>query len=265
MPRPKKIGLDYFPVDTVFDEKIQTLESLFGNDGIVWILKFWQNAYRNENGEVNLSKYFGEVMSKNCRITLEIQQKIIDFCIEIKLIKETSHQVYTSNGIQKRIAAVSHDREEALKRYFKNKERTKETKKIRIKIKKSKVKDFGDTSEKYSEKYKVIFIPPSFEDFKNYCIVNNHAGIAERAFKGYEEAGWVDSRGKQIKSWKQKLQHVWFRNDNEDPPTKPILKKRDEEFYRLCKQNESEMQKYRDLNQKIPDDLLWPKWRKEYE
>ena len=168
MPRPKKKELDYFPLETVFDEKIQLLESLFGNEGFTWIIKFWQKAYRNENGEVYLSKYFGEIMAKNCRCTPEVQQKIIDFCLEINLIKETAPQVYTSNGIQKRIAAVSHDREEALKRYFKNKESTKEikTKKIRGKIQESRVKDFGDTSAKYIETVIPIHLKEPFMGFE---------------------------------------------------------------------------------------------------
>ena len=60
------------------------------------------------------------------------------------------------------------------------------------------------------------FIPPSFDEFKKYCEENQHKNIAERAFKGYSVSDWKDSQGKQIKNWKQKLQHVWFREENLD-------------------------------------------------
>jgi hypothetical protein len=63
---------------------------------------------------------------------------------------------------------------------------------------------------------KKVFIPPTFEEFESYCAENNHKGIAATAFKGYEVADWHDSRGKKIKNWKQKLQHVWFREENAD-------------------------------------------------
>jgi hypothetical protein len=61
-----------------------------------------------------------------------------------------------------------------------------------------------------------IFTPPNFEEFKAYCKDNGFENIAERAFKGYDAANWHDSQGSQIKSWKQKLQHVWFQDRNRD-------------------------------------------------
>ena len=61
-----------------------------------------------------------------------------------------------------------------------------------------------------------IFIEPSFEEFEKYCSDNNHKNIARRAYDGYKEANWHDSKGNKIKNWKQKLQHVWFREENKD-------------------------------------------------
>jgi hypothetical protein len=208
MPRPKKIGLDYFPVDTVFDEKIQSLESLFGNDGLVWIIKFWQSAYRDEFGRVNLNKYFGEVMAKNTRSTTEVQQSIINFAKEIDLIKEIEPGIYTSNGIQKRINLVSRDRSEALKRYFKNKESTKEinTKKRRVKIKESKVKDFGHTSEKY----------PTIEEIRSYCLERNNKVDAEKWINHYQSNGWMVGKNK-MKDWKACIRN-WEKNEIANKP-----------------------------------------------
>jgi hypothetical protein len=153
VPRPKKIGLDYFPLDTAWDEKLKALLSIFGNDGLSWIITFWQSAYRDEFGRVDINKYFGEVLAKDSRNTTEKQAEIIKMALDIKLIKEIEPGVYTSNGIQKRIKEVSSERGSALKRYYANKESTKERikipKQIKDKLKESKVKDFGDTSAKY--------------------------------------------------------------------------------------------------------------------
>jgi uncharacterized protein YdaU (DUF1376 family) len=38
--------------------------------------------------------------------------------------------------------------------------------------------------------------------------------LAARAWRGYDAAGWKDSLGNKIKSWKQKCQHVWFKENN---------------------------------------------------
>ena len=114
-------------------------------------------------------------------------------------------------------------------------------------------------------KPKKVFIPPTFEEFLSYCKENRHAGLAERAFKGYEASGWIDSTGKPVKCWKSKLQHVWFRPDNLDPPEQIKKKPHDEVFFQLCAKNEKEMKEYRDRREPIPESLLNPEWRKEYE
>lgn len=156
MARPKKIGLDYFPLDTVWDEKIKILLSVFGNDGLSWIITFWQFAYCDEFGRVNTNKYFGEILAKESRNTTEKQSEIVKMALEIKLIKEVEPGVYTSSGIQKRIKSVSSERGSALKRYYdKREKKVKIPKEIKEKIKESKVKDFGDTSEKY-----IFNLPP---------------------------------------------------------------------------------------------------------
>lgn len=65
---------------------------------------------------------------------------------------------------------------------------------------------------------KDTFTPPEFNEFKAYCKENGFENISERAFKYYSEMDWCDSTGKPIKSWKGKLQAVWFRDDNKRGP-----------------------------------------------
>jgi len=67
-------------------------------------------------------------------------------------------------------------------------------------------------------KKKREFVPPSLEEFKSYF--ENNGYPVEKAitvFRGYDEAGWHDSKGNKIKNWKQKCQHVWFRPENKAP------------------------------------------------
>jgi hypothetical protein len=37
--------------------------------------------------------------------------------------------------------------------------------------------------------------------------------VAQKAFRYYDEAGWKDSRGVQVRNWKQKMVSVWFTED----------------------------------------------------
>jgi hypothetical protein len=60
-----------------------------------------------------------------------------------------------------------------------------------------------------------IFKPPSLEDVIEYFLAHGFdKNLAKRAWEGYEVANWHDSQGKAIKNWKQKMTHVWFKEEN---------------------------------------------------
>jgi hypothetical protein len=62
------------------------------------------------------------------------------------------------------------------------------------------------------------FTVPDFYEFENYCIENGFQSISKKAYEYYSVANWKDSTGKKVKNWKQKLQAVWFRQENKDKP-----------------------------------------------
>ena len=56
------------------------------------------------------------------------------------------------------------------------------------------------------------FKPPTIDEVKVYFKENEYPEtLAEKFFRGYDAAGWKDSEGKPVRSWKQKAQHVWFK------------------------------------------------------
>jgi len=97
-------------------------------------------------------------------------------------------------------------------------------------IKESKVKE---RKEKKRERKKRKFISPTLEEFTKYFEENDYSKeLALRAWKGYEAAGWHDSQDKEIKNWKQKAQHVWFREENKKKETVSKQKFQSENFDR---------------------------------
>jgi len=59
------------------------------------------------------------------------------------------------------------------------------------------------------------FIPPNLEEVKSYFKENGfREEIAEKAFRGYDDANWHDSKGNKVKNWKQKMNFVWFTEEN---------------------------------------------------
>jgi len=59
------------------------------------------------------------------------------------------------------------------------------------------------------------------EDVISYFKENGYSEeVAKRAYQGYAEAGWHDSRGNKILNWKQKMVHVWFKDENKSKEKK---------------------------------------------
>lgn len=74
-----------------------------------------------------------------------------------------------------------------------------------------------DENEDINNKKKVSkkFISPTMDEVKQYFEENGYtieAGI--KAWKYYNEADWHDSKGTKVKNWKQKMQAVWFKDEN---------------------------------------------------
>ncbi len=59
------------------------------------------------------------------------------------------------------------------------------------------------------------FTPPPLEEVILYFTENGFSKeLAEKAFKYYETGNWKDGKGNQVKNWKQKMQSVWFKEEN---------------------------------------------------
>jgi hypothetical protein len=109
--RPKKEGLTYFSMDVNMDDNFKTFEGVHENDGLTWMVKFWQAAYRRNDGAVDLRGLSGIIAAKNARITPEKQNILIVDALSLGLIYEISPGVYSSTGVQKRLDRVIGKRE----------------------------------------------------------------------------------------------------------------------------------------------------------
>jgi hypothetical protein len=72
-------------------------------------------------------------------------------------------------------------------------------------------------TDKKKKREKKPFLPPSLFDFENYFIENGFSKeLAQRVFKSYDVAEWIDARGNPVLNWKQKCQTVWFKEENKE-------------------------------------------------
>jgi hypothetical protein len=126
MARPLKEGLGYFPVDVDWDDKLASIEMVYGNDGTKWILEFWKAAYKTNEGVVCFQPPLDLLYASKCKIPLDRHKEILLLAINIQFCRELGEGsgIYTSNGIQKRIEQIREERRKAKERKF-DKERNK--------------------------------------------------------------------------------------------------------------------------------------------
>ena len=94
--------------------------------------------------------------------------------------------------------------------------------------------DIGCTQEKKSqgksrkekEDKRKNFTPPTIEEVKEYFSENGYKEDAgEKAWNYYNSGEWIDSKGNKVKSWKQKCQSVWFKEENKKKSLPPEFSK----------------------------------------
>jgi hypothetical protein len=103
--RPKKVGLDYFPLDTVLDTKFELIEAEFGLQGFAIIVKLLQKIYR-EFGyycewDTEVALLFSKRNNVGCNVVSETISSAIKRGIFDKAIYDKYH-ILTSEDIQVR-------------------------------------------------------------------------------------------------------------------------------------------------------------------
>lgn len=105
MARPTKQGIDYFPLDTQFDDKIELFIIENGTTGLGILITIWQLIYQNNGYYIDNTIDLPLLIKKRIMESVEQINKIISgtlsrniFCPEM----EKEHKILTSKAIQKR-------------------------------------------------------------------------------------------------------------------------------------------------------------------
>jgi hypothetical protein len=98
-----------------------------------------------------------------------------------------------------------------------------------------KVEEGKGRERKGKEGKEVGFQPPTLAEVILYFLENGFPeATAKRAFNYYSVANWKDSKGNQVKNWRQKMQAVWFKEENKEE--KSSAKKEESGFNDLKEQ-----------------------------
>jgi len=198
LARPTKQGLDYFPVDVNFDDKIEIFIAEEGAEGLGILLTLWQLIYSNEGYYIKNDDNLVMLIRRRTMSNVEIIRRVIQSLLTRSVFSEKKDKKYgilTSKAIQKRYFEVAKTRTNANinSKYLcmgVNLELTTQSK-----VKKSK--------EKKRERGK--FSPPSITEIERYVAKNSLSVDPHSFFKFYKEGKWIDSKGNPVTNWKQKV------------------------------------------------------------
>lgn len=105
MARPKKIGLEYFPLDTVLDTKFELIEAEFGLQGFAIVVKLLQMIYREQGYYCEWNTEVALLFAKRNNVGGNVVSETISSCIKRGIFDKAlydKHHILTSRGIQAR-------------------------------------------------------------------------------------------------------------------------------------------------------------------
>ena len=114
MARPRKDGLDYFPLDADFfeDEKIKILKARYGADGIIIYIYLLCRIYKH-GYYMKVNEDFEYLISDDLKMSPDKVKQVLTFLLSRSLFDNTLFQsdaVLTSAGIQRRFQLAVKER-----------------------------------------------------------------------------------------------------------------------------------------------------------
>lgn len=125
LARPKKQGIDYFPLDVNFseDEKIEMIEAEFGPTGFYVVLKLFMRIYGMDGYYMMFTEREQKLFSKRINVDINSVIAIINSALNEGIFDATLYKKYnilTSKGIQNRYFEIIQRRKdtEVIKEYL---------------------------------------------------------------------------------------------------------------------------------------------------
>lgn len=217
MGRPPKNNCEYFPhrAEMRNHRKIKALRNKLGITAYaIWnmLLEYLTDM---DGNEFENSESEHELMAGDFGVSVTEISDVLNYCIKLDLLFEKNGFIY-SETLNDNLAPVYEKRGRAKEL---SKQQLRKNGKFVTETTVSTAVSVTEIPQSKVDNIKVkgikIFTPPSETEVSDYFFENGfkrEAGI--KAYKYYETANWKDSRGNKVKNWKQKMQGIWFKDEN---------------------------------------------------
>lgn len=222
MARPPKNNCDYFTHDAGMRNhvKVKALRQKFQNGYAIWsmLLEFLTASDGNvfENTEIQYELLSGDF----CVSVTEIRD-VVNYCLKLEMLFDKDGWIY-SESLNDRLAPVYEKRgraKELSKKQLRNNGKYASSNTDATVVS---VTEMPQSKVNEIKVNKRVFIPPTVEMVISYFKENGYTEhSAVKAFNFYHVAGWVDSKGKKVLNWKQKMNGVWFKDENKEKIDEP--------------------------------------------
>lgn len=220
MARPERNTVDYYPHMVGDGKKMFFIEKKYGNDGYATWHKILEKICATEYHFLNLNKE-EEVMylAAKCNVVEDVLISIINDLTRLGAFDKELWEckIIWSQQLVDSIEDAYYKRNNDCITLLSLRELLTGLGVLKPILK---VEIDADNTQSRVEYSKVdnsrVFKTPTLEEVELFFKEKGYtAYAAKKAFNHYDLAGWKDTNGKPVKVWKQKMNTVWFKPENE--------------------------------------------------
>ena len=199
------------------DPKIQALISEYGGLGYGIWWRIIEMLHSDDDHKLPKKQFLYRAIAGQMNCEYILIEEFIDFAIDILELLNTDGNYFWSNRVFKNFEQMDKERGWRSKGGINsaNARKLKEADLISSATELNLSSAELNSSSSKEKKRKEIVYTPSIDEVELYFKDNGYTKeSAVKAFHYYEENNWKDSRNNQVKNWKQKMQGVWFKEEN---------------------------------------------------
>ena len=211
---------DYEPTS---DPKIQAMLGQFGAIGYGLYWRIIEMLHSDNEHKLQKKQYIYLALAQQMLIDVEQVTTFIEQCINVFELLESDQNNFWSDRVNRNIEIRninSANKSKAGKISAEMRKKATGVEQVLTGVQQNPTKERKGKERKEKKNKEVIY--PSSLEVENYFFENGYkreAGI--KAFNYYSTGNWIDSKGNKVRNWKQKMQAIWFKDENKIIDKKP--------------------------------------------
>ena len=211
---------DYEPTS---DPKIQAMLGQFGAIGYGLYWRIIEMLHSDNEHKLKKKQYIYLALAQQMLTDVEQVTTFVEQCINVFELFESDQNNFWSDRVKRNIEIRninSANKSKAGKISAEMRKKATGVEQVLTGVQQNPTKE-RKGKERKEKKNKDIIYPSSLE-VENYFFENGYKREAgKKAFNYYSTGNWIDSKGNKVRNWKQKMQAIWFKDENKIIDKKP--------------------------------------------